>query len=437
MSENNYDIAVVGAGIMGLSSAYYLKKQFPGRSLIVLEKEPSYSQGNSGRSVAGYRDFFSTDVNRKLAGSSIKFYRHIQEDLSYNLGMLDVGYLFLMSKRKYELNRETIASLKNTTELQILNRSDLSAIDPIILEPERKESEILNLEPIEVGVLGKNCGVLDIDKLSSYYFNECREIGVDFSFNTEVESLGVRAEKPTGYPGEPFLWQNKTISEISTSAGEYHANNYVFATGAWTGMLLDRIGVDSHIRAKKRFVYQVSGECIKKMVDSSYGLNDEGVFPFTILPSHGVYLRPYQANGSFWVSTSGTTSDGEVGPRFSYDSPQEIKYVQPDEEYFTTNILPVLVAYVRDLDSLKITGSWTGYYSLNTQDKTPYIFPFLNAVVATGGSGAGLMKSDSIGRIVAGIVSKNEYTDLFDGSRIANNSLGVAGRNVGIESLKF
>lgn len=142
-------------------------------------------------------------------------------------------------------------------------------------------------------------------------------------------------------------------------------------------------------------------------------------------------------SGTFWISTSGTTSDQEIGPTFSYDCADDFDYTDPSDDYFAYNILPVLRAYKRDMSDIKITGKWTGYYSLNSQDKTPYIFEFLNAIVATGGSGAGLMKADSIGRVVASIASGHLETKLFDGSTILNSSLGVADRDVGIESLRF
>ena len=437
MAEENFDHIVVGAGLMGMASAYHLKKSMPDKSVLVLEKASTYAQGNSGRSVAGYRDFFSTEVNLKLARASIGFYRHIQGDLGYDIDMRDVGYLFLISSRKYRAMKPIIENLQKSTRIRILNRKEIADIGPFVTDPQKSEEKLLKLEPMDFGLLGQNCGVLEVDKLSKFYFDACRETGVEFSFGMEVKNVNIAPRNPMGYPGEPFLWQRKRISDIETNKGVLSVDRIVFATGAWTGMLLDSIGVDSHVRVKKRFVYQIGGNAVRNIVNSSYGLNDESVFPFVVLPSHGVYLRPHPASGTFWVSTSGTTSDQEIGKTFSYEPPEKIEYVDPDREYFVNNIMPILRAYLRGFEDPKITGSWTGYYSLSTQDKTPYIFPFLNGVVATGGSGAGLMKSDSIGRIVASIVSGKKRTTLFDGSTVINSDLGVVDRNVGIENLRF
>lgn len=422
---------------MGLASAYHLKKTMPDKSLIVVEKESTYSQGNSGRSVAGYRDFFSTEVNHKLARASISFYSHLQKELGYDIDMRDVGYLFLMSTRKYRAMRHIIENLQKNTKIRILDKKEIAEIEPLIPDPSVSETKLLKLEPMDFGILGQNCGVLEVDKLSKFYFDACRELGVEFAFGTEVGNVNVAPRHPTSYPGEPFLWQDKVIRNIETNRGIISGDRFVFTTGAWTGKVLDQIGVDGHARVKRRFVYQIGGDVIRRMVQSSYGLNDESIFPFLVLPSHGVYLRPHPGSGTFWVSTSGTTSDQEIGTTFAYEPPEKIEYVEPERDYFVNNILPILRAYLKGFDNPQITGSWTGYYSLSTQDKTPYIFPFLNGVVATGGSGAGLMKSDSIGRIVAGIIQGMDKTTLFDGSVIVNSDLGTLDRNVGIESLRF
>ena len=43
-----YDFVVVGAGIVGLSTALSLKKKYPKSNIIVIEKEETYSKHQSG-----------------------------------------------------------------------------------------------------------------------------------------------------------------------------------------------------------------------------------------------------------------------------------------------------------------------------------------------------------------------------------------------------
>ena len=73
--NQKFDVVVIGAGISGLSTAMHLKEGNPDLSIVVLDKQHTYGQGNTGKSAAGYRDIFKTEVNRKLASSSIEFFK--------------------------------------------------------------------------------------------------------------------------------------------------------------------------------------------------------------------------------------------------------------------------------------------------------------------------------------------------------------------------
>ncbi|MCL4444325.1 MAG: FAD-binding oxidoreductase, partial [Candidatus Thermoplasmatota archaeon] len=98
MVENQkYDVIIVGAGIIGLSTAYHIKNESRDLRILVVEKAPSYAQGNTGKSAAGFRDMFSSEINFKLSSSTVNFYKHVQQHLGYDIGMNFVGYLFLMN----------------------------------------------------------------------------------------------------------------------------------------------------------------------------------------------------------------------------------------------------------------------------------------------------------------------------------------------------
>ena len=97
-----YDIVIIGAGITGLASGYHLKRGKPDLNIAIIDKNRSFAQGNTAKSAAGYRDLFTSRINRKISGSSIAFYRHVQQDLKIDLGMHLNGYLFLMDKKRLE-----------------------------------------------------------------------------------------------------------------------------------------------------------------------------------------------------------------------------------------------------------------------------------------------------------------------------------------------
>ena len=74
-----YDAIIVGAGVTGLASAFHIKNENPDMSVCLIEKEKTFAQGNTGRSAAGYRDTFTSEMNHALSSSSIEFYKRKEQ----------------------------------------------------------------------------------------------------------------------------------------------------------------------------------------------------------------------------------------------------------------------------------------------------------------------------------------------------------------------
>ncbi len=56
----NPQVIILGAGILGLASAYHLLQHHPGLDLLVIERLSTPGRGNTARSAAAYRDMFSS-----------------------------------------------------------------------------------------------------------------------------------------------------------------------------------------------------------------------------------------------------------------------------------------------------------------------------------------------------------------------------------------
>ncbi len=417
----HYDAIIVGAGVTGLASAFHIKNENPDISVCLIEKERTYAQGNTGRSAAGYRDTFTSEMNHMLSSSSIEFYKHVQNDLGFDLGMDSCGYLFLLGeKNKFSSSLEKVMK---RAKGRILSGNQIENMG-INLKPDRNVADLMKLPDIESAFLGENCGIIEPDLICSFYDSELRKMGVDMKYGTVVKKINLAPVTRLDYPGEPFLWQDKTVSSLDTSAGEMSADTYVMCTDVWTTDLMSPIGVDSHIRPKKRQIFQVSGAEISAFVGKRYD-GSPGTCPFMILPSSSIYLRPEPKSKSFWISTA-----DEIGRPYSYeDDPQ------PEKEFYELGMLPVAQEYLPQLKNSKVTSSWAGHYAYNTIDKTHYIFRAINTIVATGTSGSGIMKGDSAGRVVASLLNGMDTATTYTGKKINVEDLGIKHRKVEIEEL--
>lgn len=417
MSGNRYDLAVIGSGIVGLSSAYHIKKSNPDLSIVVIDKQHTFAQGQTGRSTAAFRDLFSSSTNFNLSASSIDFYRHVQDETGYDLGMKFSGYMFLLTKENENLS--IFDELSKKTRTRMIGRDELELNGSIRLSPDRDVAEVMDLKTITGAFLGLNCGILEPDLIAKYYYEELIGMGVTFMFNTTVDTISMDPVDKLDFPGEPFLWQKKTIGCLRTDRGDIFADRYVIATDVWTTQLLDPLGIDSHIRPKKRQVFQASSPDLERILFSAR-FSDSDLFPFTIFPSNGVYMRPAPREKSFWVGVA-----DDLGRDFSFtDDPVA------ERRYYDYNIIQVLQSYVPAFNNARVTGMWAGYYSYNTIDMNPYIFQDMNMIIATGTSGSGILKGDAVGRVVSALYNQQEYADLHNGRRIKTSDLGISNRNV-------
>jgi sarcosine oxidase subunit beta len=109
--ESKPDVAVVGAGVVGLSIAFHLAER--GASVVVYERT-GIGAGASGVQPGGVRRQWGTRVNCLLAGESLRWYAEARERLRMRVdpGFRACGYLFLAH------SEPVLARLQASVELQ-------------------------------------------------------------------------------------------------------------------------------------------------------------------------------------------------------------------------------------------------------------------------------------------------------------------------------
>ncbi len=423
-----YDVVVVGAGILGLTSAYYIKKWNPDKSVLVIDKFASAGQGNTAKSEASFRNVFSSKTNFFLADSSVDFYFHLQNDLGYNLGLHKIGYLFLLGETSYRKEINVFREVeKKGVEVEYFEKDDLEKMIPgVVLEfsSEDEEAKRLNLENVVMGVLGKKCGYLDADSLVKFYEESFKKEGGLIQYKTLVTELILEPLEKYCIPGEPFTWQEAKIMGVKTNRGEIRADTVVVAAGAWSNILLDPVGIDARVKPKKRQIFVLKGESLEPLFNIK-GFNKERVLPFVAMPTAEIYLRPCIEEKTFWVGCT-----DELGRKFELEEDP-----QPEKYFYIYGIRLVLEKYFPHFRNLKPLNAWAGQYTQNSLDANPYIFEEAGVITVTGASGSGILKGDAIGRVAAALYMGEDYAELYGGRKFKVSDLGVDERKAEKEEL--
>jgi len=425
-SNKRFDVLVVGAGIIGLSSAYHIKNEHPDLSVLIIDRAPATGQGDTAKSNAALRDTFTSATNRTLARSTIEFYKHVQNDLGFNLNLDMVGYLWLLAKEQSKALEATEAEMRQQgTRFRTYGVAELASMVPdLVPQPHSQQSMLIGLEAVESGFFGVDCGTVASELIVEFYENELRKLGAEFQFHTEAKSLEVAARKSLGLPGEPLVWQEKRFAHVKTNKGPISADIIILSAGARTPLLLDPIGVDCMIKPRKNQLFQIRAPSIQRLLDTK-GFNDQGTVPFTILPKGQVYFRPLKRESSLRVGAI-----AEFGRPFRFEDEPAA-----EEPYYTQNIYPVLSEYFPCFTNLRPVNMWAGLYDVNSLDATPIVAKVENCIITAGMSGSGIMKADSVGRIAAALLDEKEEATLYGNRTIPTTKLGLLNRS--IEPEKF
>jgi len=392
---DEHDIIVVGAGILGLASAYHVLRQDQDIDMLVLERFSGPGRGNTTKSAAAYRDMFTSPVNRRLAQGAIHFYEGLQER-KRNIGLRRIGYLWLMDEAAVLKNKDALEYMSHAgVVFDVLDQFDLA-----------KHLHGFSAGDVVRGILGSRCGILNQNALTTFYHKEAERLGAKFSFGADVSGF-VQDDK-------------KELVGVKVGNQEHRAKTVMVASGAWMGAMMGKAGIKVPVVPKKRQLFSVraKGEALKRLY-STKGFNSHGLLPFTIVPG-GAYLRP--AANAFITGYA----DEDRAPSIEDDP-------KPEREFFDKQVLPPIAKYFPAFAGTVPEQSWAGHYAYHTPDNIPFVARVSGAILVGGDSGSGIMKADSIGRVAAGLYHDMKQVELGDGKFLKVSELGLDKRKLEIE----
>jgi glycine/D-amino acid oxidase-like deaminating enzyme len=423
-----YDAVTVGAGIIGLATAYHLKSRNPNKKILVLDKRGAAGQGSTAKSAAAFRCLFASRTNFALADSSAEFYRHVQTDLHVDLKLRWAGYLWFFDEEGYRRMLPVLKELaakgfqyKEYDEAELARKLEMRTS-----LSDDEEAKMMGLGNVHKGILIPKAGLIDVDSLVKFYESEFLKLGGKILYNTEVKELIVEPRQPLGMPGEPYFWQDASVTGVKTSRGVIKADKTIIAAGAWASQLLDPVGIECFIKPKKRQVFSIKAgtEGLKKLLYSKEFTN-AGCLPFTILPKPTAYIRPAPEENALWLAYA-----DEFPRAFKIEEEPEA-----EENYYQYGLYQVMVKYFPQFTDCQPFSAFAGLYEINSIDGQPIIFEENGVMLAGGASGSGILKADSIGRIAAALCQGEEYALLYGDRKFRVSDLGLKKRSVEPERL--
>ncbi len=453
-ARDRYDIVIVGAGAMGLASAYHLARALPDLSILVVEARSGPGEGSMGASNSMVRDVFSSRDNQILARNSIAFYRHLmdeREELRSPVPLLDLyGYLWMLPENLREEYFQLIARSDGAIDADPVDLSDLRACPGLDLAPTRwyEGDDAKPPPPVTGGLFGRNCGALAPEMLAQFYAEESRRRGVEFAFDTCVQRLSFegREEILLHEPSKrPFAFQELMegrlrIASVHLGDGRsVRTDRVVVAAGAWAERILHPFGVATGCAPRVQLNFAVSGSGVAELlrweppVRAIDRVDGRTRFPFLILPT-GATLKPVFRQTQLWVGCLDTTAHA-IGTREDPGKDGRLDYNMAElgeRDAFGTDVLPAVTPYLPrfETSSVRLENAWGGYYNFSP-DGLPVLTEQPYGVLFVGGdSGSGIMKADSLGRLVAARCEGRPDARLFTGESYRVDRISLSHRSV-------
>ena len=378
--RDSYDVVIVGAGVHGLSTAYYLGK-LGVRNVAVLDKD-YLGGGASARSTAIIRANYLTAEGIPFFRESHKLYETLAGELGFNLlynqcGRLDIGHT---ESSEYWLRLRAEFNQLLDVDSRMIGPDEIKELVPPI--DLRRDKPL----PIVAALYHPPAGVVRHDAVVWGYARGADELGAEIHPFTEV----------TGITRE-----NGRVTGVDTSAGHVKAGTVVSATAGWSSTITAMVGLDLPI-----ITYPLQAcvtEPLKPFVD-------------TTISSADLHVYVYQTDRGELVI------GGAVDPYPTYSQRSTLNML----EELAVNTLELLP----DLRNVKILRQWTGLC-----DMTPDYAPVMGKVdgiegfiLSCGWGTWGFKAAPIAGKCIAELVATGRTPplirhfglDRFDDDRLVN-----------------
>ena len=387
-ASKRYDVVIVGGAMYGSSVAWFLASNpdFDG-SILVVEREPTYSACSTAHTNSCIRQQFSREINVRISQFGADFVKNFRARMGNDprvpeLILQSYGYMYLADNEAFA---------DNLRESQKVQASCGAGTKFMSAAEIKRDYPFYNVEDIVAGSHNLvDEGYFDGATLFDWWRRSAREKGVEYLANEVISmqrnSSGTRVESVTLRTGE------------SVSCG-----TVINASGPRAVLTSRMAGIEIPVEPRKRYTF---------IFDAEQPLDRD--LPLTIDPS-GVHMR---TDGVYYLAGCPPDDDAAV----------DYNDFEPDHDIWESKVWPVIAHRIPQFEAIRLTNFWVGHYAFNKLDQNAILGPHTqveNFIFVNGFSGHGLQQSPAMGRGISELITYGEYRSLdltpFNYQRIERN----------------
>ena len=366
------DVAIVGGGMMGASTAWWLTELAPGLRVTVIERDGTYERAATSLTNSCMRQQFSTELNVRVSQFAAEFVTTLRERMGGDervpeLSIREFGYMYLAGDEGFaDVLRANAAVQRAAGAATVLmTPGEIAAAYPFYA-----------LDGIVLGSIGRRGeGYWDGAAVFDALRRSARERGVTFRAG-EVLALERRGDG----------WEVVLADGARLACGQA-----VAAAGTRNARLAASAGIDLPVEARKRhtWVFRAATPLDRDL-------------PLTIDPS-GVHVR--ENGGGTYMAGGHAADDPAVDP----------DDFEIDHSLWQDHAWPAIAARIPAFEAVRVEAEWAGHYDWCVLDRNAVVGPHPDAPglhFLAGFSGHGLQQAPAMGRGTAERIVHGGYRTL-------------------------
>jgi sarcosine oxidase subunit beta len=221
--KDRYDVVIIGAGVHGLATAYYLARS--GVTDVAVLDQGYVGGGNSGRNTAIIRANYRTADGIPFYDESLKLYEGLSQELGFNVLFSQEGHLTLghTDAAMKGLRERAATNALLGVSSRIVGRAELGRLVPDLDLSDRPRYPILGALYHPPG------GIIRHDAVVWGYARGADRRGVQIHPHTRVTGIQVAGGQ---------------VEAVQTDQGTIRTGTVVNATAGWCSTIARMVGID-------------------------------------------------------------------------------------------------------------------------------------------------------------------------------------------------